>query len=217
MTLSDLAKKLRSLLSRSVEDSEIDEFLRILDEEILNTAALGDDQERRDFEEELQNIYGEDVDFYQLRTVEIFLDVLVHSRPILPATTVISNWFEVLIRPALRHPHLRPTTVEHAKELVIEALEEDDGNPDMVKNFRRRLVDLFLLDAFNESSGKDILEWAQLDETQKSKNIWWKNNLEDILIRHGLSRPSVSVVCRRHVCAKLITSVGAYGHHAGLL
>ncbi|KAL5529209.1 hypothetical protein ACEPAG_5183 [Sanghuangporus baumii] len=191
MTLPELAKRLRLLLSHSSEESEINDFLNVLDDEIRNATALDDDdQQRRDFEEELQNIYGEDVDFYQLQTVEVFLDVLVHSRPILPATTVISNWFEVLIRPALRDPRLRLTAVEHAKQLVIEALEEDEQDPDMVKNFRRRLVDLFLLDAFNESSGKDILEWAQLDDMQKSKNIWWKDNLEEILIRHGLSRPT---------------------------
>ncbi|EJD05853.1 uncharacterized protein FOMMEDRAFT_139182 [Fomitiporia mediterranea MF3/22] len=175
---------------KTADEAEIGEFLTLLDEEILQISASdGESSQRRDFEEELQSIYDEHVDFYRFQPVEIFLDVLAHARPILPVTTFIATWFDLLLRPALREPRLTSPAVERAKQLVIEALENDGEDPEMVTNFRKRLVDLYLLDALNESSGKDILEWAQLDEHQRNMNIWWKNNLEDILVTYGLAQP----------------------------
>lgn len=195
MSLTDLTKQLRQLLASPVDDAEVATFIGLLDEEILSISALDDEgQKHRDFEEELQSIYDEHVDFYSLQPVEIFLDVLVHARPILPSTIFISTWFDLLLRPALREPRLASSAVEHAKQLVIESLENDGDGHEIVINFRRRLVDLFLLDALNESSEKDILEWAQLDLEQRNKNLWWKNNLEEVLVRYGLVQPEVSSI-----------------------
>ena len=44
-------------------------------------------------------------------------------------------------------------------------------------------MDLYLLDAYNESSGDDVLEWAESDDAQKERTACWKTNLEDVLIR----------------------------------
>ena len=63
-----------------------------------------------------------------------------------------------------------------------------------VREFRRRLMDLYLLDAYNESSGEDVLEWAELDDAQKEAKACWKANLEDVLVRVGLQRPQVGLV-----------------------
>lgn len=195
MSLTELTKQLRQLLASPADDAEVATFIGLLDEEILSISALDDEgQKHRDFEEELQLIYGEHVDFYSLQPVEIFLDVLVHARSILPSTIFISTWFDLLLRPALREPRLASSAVEHAKQLVIESLENDGEGHEIVMNFRRRLVDLFLLDALNESSEKDILEWAQLDLEQRNKNLWWKNNLEEVLVRYGLVQPEVSSI-----------------------
>ena len=59
-------------------------------------------------------------------------------------------------------------------------------------DFRRRLMDLYLLDAFNESSGDDALEWAELEQSQREQKACWKANLEDVLVSVGLERPAVS-------------------------
>ena len=53
-------------------------------------------------------------------------------------------------------------------------------------------MDLYLLDAYNESSGEDVLEWAELSEEQRERKACWKTNLEDVLVKVGLQRPKVS-------------------------
>ena len=192
MPFTELLKRFRHLLSDSADINDIPDFINHLDEEVLNISSSDDDSHlRRDFEEELQAIYDKHVNFVQLRPVELFLSVLIHARPIFRTASFIVTWWDLLLRPALREPRLAPTAVEQAKQLVIESLENDEDDAEKVKNFRRRLVDLFLLDVLNESSGKDILEWAQLDEEQRGKNKWWKRNLEDILVRYGLVQPEV--------------------------
>ncbi|KAG6845739.1 hypothetical protein H0H87_005005, partial [Tephrocybe sp. NHM501043] len=120
---------------------------------------------------------------------EVFLAVLYHLEPILPATSVIS-WFDIVFRPALREPKLPTSSIKHAKELIITALlKTEEAYGEKVKEFRRRLMDLYLLDAFNESSGADVLEWAELDKAQRDKRSHWKRNLEDMLLSFGTKRP----------------------------
>ncbi|KAH8117372.1 Hamartin protein-domain-containing protein [Phellopilus nigrolimitatus] len=188
--LTELAKHLRRLLSEPSNDADLAEFLDFLDVKILDISSSDDaGQQQRDFEEELQVIFNEDVDYSRSQQAEIFLQTLLHARPILSFTSFIATWFDLLLRPALRDPRLSSSAVEHAKQFVIESLEGGGDKLEIVTNFRRRLLDLFLLDVFNESSGEDILEWAQLGEDQKEKHLWWKSNLEDILVGYGLLQP----------------------------
>ncbi|KAG6885982.1 hypothetical protein C0992_004746 [Termitomyces sp. T32_za158] len=126
-----------------------------------------------------------------MKSTEIFLAVLHHLNPILPPTSVIS-WFDIIFRPALREPKLPASSSKHAKELIVAALQKtEDAYEQKVKEFRRRLMDLYLLDAFNEGSGADVLEWAGLNEEQRNKRSHWKRNLEDILLKFGAKRPEV--------------------------
>ncbi|THH07304.1 hypothetical protein EW145_g3485 [Phellinidium pouzarii] len=190
--LTELTKELRNVLIATSDDKTRHELFDLLDSYILDISSSDADdisQKQPDFDEELQVVFNEDVDYSNLQQSEIFLEVLLHARPILPPTSFITTWFDLLLRPALREPRLAPSAVEHAKQLVLDSLEITGDGQGIVANFRRRLLDLFLLDVLNESSGKDILEWAQLDEGQKERNSWWKTNLEDILVRHGLLRP----------------------------
>jgi hypothetical protein len=117
--------------------------------------------------------------------------VLHHLRPILSSTSIIATWFDLVLRPALREPKLPTASVNYAKELIICAL-ENSQNSDKVREFRRRLLDLYLLDAFNEGSWDDVLEWAGLDQEQRDRVTHWKSNLDDLLIKFGLERPAVS-------------------------
>ncbi|KAI5124581.1 hypothetical protein M0805_003100 [Coniferiporia weirii] len=188
--LVELTGRLRRLLRDPLDDAALTGFLELLDAFILDTSAADEDgQIQLDFEEELQVVFNEDVDYSRLQQAELFLEVLLHARSILPPTSFIATWFDLLLRPALREPRLASSAVETAKRLVIESLEINGDGNEIVTNFRRRLLDLFLLDVLNESSGEDILEWAQLDEEQRGKNSWWKGNLEDILVNYGLLQP----------------------------
>lgn len=193
MSNIELSKQLRAILEPSLEATPLPEFLELVDVIVLEFSASEEPEPLLyQFEEDLQNIYDEAVDHASLYQLEVFLNVLIRLKPVLSSSTLISTWFDLLLRPALREPRLASLAVHQAKELVLAALERIEDSPEKVGEFRRRVMDLYLLDALNEGSGDDILEWAELDEDQREKRLWWKANLEDILVCFGLKRPTVS-------------------------
>lgn len=192
MSVTGISRQLRSLLADS-PGTPLAEVLLAVDSFVLEcSSSIEQDALLRNLDDELQCVHHDLVDHSSLRQTEVFLAVLHHLRPVLAATSVISTWFDLILRPAIREPKLPTAAVNHAKELIICALENVNGNQEKVGEFRRRLLDLYLHDAFNEGSGDDILEWADLNQHQKDKRAHWKSNLEDILVKYGLERPAVS-------------------------
>lgn len=162
--------------------------MNLTNEFVLECSSQNPHVQLSQLEEDLQKVLH-DVDHSALFQTEVLLDVLHHLGPILPPTSVIS-WFDIVLRPALREPKLPTATLNHAKDLIVFALRNtEDGFSDKVGDFRRRLLDLYLLDAFNEGSGDDLLEWAELDEEQREKRTHWKCNLEDLLLKFATERP----------------------------
>lgn len=145
-------------------------------------------------EEELQAVHQEVVDYSSLRQLEVFLVVLFHLKPYLRLTSIF-YWWDIVLRPALREPKLGPAAVNQAKELVLITLKKTEENiTPKLRDFWRRLFDLYLFDAPNESFGDDIddiLEHAELDVDQSDRRTCWKANLEDILLRFGNEYPQV--------------------------
>ena len=187
-TSSTLSRQIRSTLEDTPDALSLNDLLSIIDEFIADCT-----QEKEpeilifQLEEDLHSIHHEVVDYACVLQIEIFLAVLHHFSlavlhhlpPLLPPTSVIS-WFELVLRPALREPKLPNQAVCHAKELVILALQNtDEVYSDKVGDFRRRLVELYLLDAFNDGSGDDALEWAEFNAEEREKRTHWKHNLED--------------------------------------
>ncbi|KAI6045663.1 hypothetical protein EDC04DRAFT_3136979 [Pisolithus marmoratus] len=141
-------------------------------------------------EEELQAIHNDVVDHTSLGHTEIFLGILYGLRSLLSSTSIISTWFDLALRPALREPKLPTASVSYAKELIISAATHvDERHPDKALEFRRRLLELYLLDTSVENSGDDVLEWADLDQKQRDQKSHWKSNLEDVLVKFGLQCP----------------------------
>jgi hypothetical protein len=182
---STLARSFRAHLENKASSPPLAAVLNLADEFVLETPDSIDQ-----LEQELERIHDELVDHATLYPSEAFLAVLFHLLPILRQKSVISTWFDLLLRPALREPKLSTAASSHAKLIVLSALDEESS--DIVANFRRRLFDLYLLDAFNEGSGADVIEWAQLTPEQRAQKSKWKANLEDILLRFGKSKPQVS-------------------------
>jgi len=157
------------------------------------------------FHDELEATFRDSVDYSNVRQVETFLTILHHLAPVMSPTSIIS-WFEVIFRPALREPRLATTPLNYAKELIVQALKINQGvysdaTPNLterVTGFRRRLYELYLLDAFNEGSKDDVLEWTSLEEEERQKLSCWKENLEDILIRYGSENPEVNLFMTYH-------------------
>jgi hypothetical protein len=203
---SPLARQVRSVLVGAPDALPISEFLGNVDEFVLECSSSPEPEVLLfHLEEELQKILHEVTDYSSLYQTEIFLAILYHLDPVLPSTFVIS-WFDLLLRPALREPKLPTTAVTHAKELIVGALQKTQSDyPERVGDFRRRLLELYLLDAFNESSGDDVIEWAEIGEEEREKRTRWKTNLEDILVKYGNERPEVRILsCTRiNSCAYL--------------
>lgn len=191
MQSASLARHVRSVLESLPEALPRHELLNLTNEFVLECSSQNPHVQLSQLEEDLQKVLH-DVDHSALFQTEVLLDVLHHLGPILPPTSVIS-WFDIVLRPALREPKLPTATLNHAKDLIVFALRNtEDGFSDKVGDFRRRLLDLYLLDAFNEGSGDDLLEWAELDEEQREKRTHWKCNLEDLLLKFATERPQVS-------------------------
>ncbi|EDR10962.1 uncharacterized protein LACBIDRAFT_293458 [Laccaria bicolor S238N-H82] len=185
-----LAGQVRSVLEGAPDALPISEFLGNVDEFVLECSSSPEPEVLLfHLEEEFQKIFHEVTDYSSLYQTEIFLAILYHLDPVLPSISVIS-WFDLLLRPALREPKLPTIAVTHAKELIIGALQKtQSGYSEMVGDFRRRLLELYLLDAFNESSGDDAVEWAEIGEEEREKRTRWKVNLEDILVKYGSEQP----------------------------
>ncbi|TFK27367.1 hypothetical protein FA15DRAFT_679018 [Coprinopsis marcescibilis] len=193
MAKGNLIRSLRSVLENPQESSPLHEVLEQVDEFVLECTS-GSSKEPAEvllhnFDQELQSLHHEVIDYSSTYHTEVFLAVLYHLGSILPPTSVIS-WFDLVLRPALREPKLPTVSLNHAKELIISALQKtQDVYTQRVQDFRRRLLELYLLDAYNESSESDALEWAELKEEEQVKRTRWKHNLQDILVSYGHERP----------------------------
>ncbi|KAL4067863.1 Hamartin protein-domain-containing protein [Scleroderma citrinum] len=140
-------------------------------------------------EEELQTIHNDTVDHTLLCHTEIFLGVLYRLRSILSSTSLISTWFDVVLRPALREPKLPTLSAKYAKELIISAAKNvDERYPDSAPGFQRKLLELYLQDLSIENAD-GVLEWAELDQKNKDRRSLWRSNLEDVLVKFGLQCP----------------------------
>jgi hypothetical protein len=190
----DLSRQIRLTLETVPDALSLTELLALTDDWVLDcTASAEPDALLFQLEEELQAIHHDVVDHSSRQQTEVVLGVLYHLSPVLPSISVISSWFDLILRPALRDPRLSTTAVNHAKGLVISALvKSDEKCRGKIAEFRQRLLDLYMLDTFNAGSGYDVLEWAGLDEQETEKRTCWKSNLEDILLRFGIERPQVS-------------------------
>ncbi len=157
MSTVDVLKHLKALLSSSSEAPSLKEILQEVDVNVLHQSSSDE------FLEELQIIYHDHVHYADIHQLTVFVEVLHHLQSLLSSSSIISTWFDLVLRPALRDPSLALAVIDHAKDLILIALEKAEDSPEKVGEFRRRVVDLYLLDALNEGSSDDVLEWAELD------------------------------------------------------
>lgn len=189
--MPNVAHQVRLTLSNDPGGLPLTDLLSVVDEFVLECASEEPGYVLLELEEELLEIYRDGLVYTTLEQTEIFLAVLYHLGPVLPSTSVIS-WFDLVLRPALREPKLPTAAVNHVKELILSSLKDvNETYSEKVKDFRRRLLELYLLDAFNEGSGEDILEWAELSQEDRFKRTHWKYNLEDIILSFGNGSPEV--------------------------
>lgn len=197
MSITALSHQVRIILEEAPDDARLEQVLQAVDDFVRECAASKEpDVLLFQLEEELQSFHSDTITHNSLQYTEVLLAILFRLRPLLTSISLISTWFDLVLRPALREPRLSTPAANHAKELIISAaVKTDEKYPEKVANFRRRLLDLYVLDAYNEGSGDDLLEWAELDQEQREKRSLWKFNLEDVLVKSGLRQPQVYDSC----------------------
>lgn len=194
-TTAALVRALSSVLDNAPDAPSLPELLRLVDQLVEEAPQSLDDREALalELDEEMVSCDIVAIDYSSIYQLEVLLAFDYHLLPILPPTAVIS-WFDSVLRPALREPHLPTASLNHAKEIIISALQKtQDAYLTRVGDFRRRLLELYLLDAYNEVSGYDVLEWAGLSEDERERRTRWKTNLQDILIGYGHEVPEASI------------------------
>ncbi|KAG8983797.1 hypothetical protein FRB90_005760, partial [Tulasnella sp. 427] len=140
-----------------------------------------------ELEEYLQEISTSSIDVNNTIQFAGFISVLHALLPILPPSSVITTWFDLVLRSSFRTPKLPRPSVREAKELVLHGL-SDDAHP-KTASFRRMLVDLYLLDVVNESSKEDVMEHMAMNQAEQEKQRCWKVNLEETLLADAIQRP----------------------------
>ncbi|KAI0273559.1 hypothetical protein BC834DRAFT_214188 [Gloeopeniophorella convolvens] len=190
MSTTDLSRQLRLFFEGSPQALPAPDVYTLVDDFVIDCSTSEEPEVLiYKLEDELQAI-RDALDLTECTQTEAFLTVLRHLEPILPSTSLISTWFDLVLRPALREPRLSHAAVALAKDLVVVALEKSDNRyPEKQGEFRRRILDLYLLDAFNEASAEDVLEWADLPKDQRDRRNVWKENLEDVLVAFGMDQP----------------------------
>ena len=179
----DLIRAVRLASENATDAPTLIEIASAAEDYVAEYSASPDsDKLISSFEQELQAVHRDVLDYSSLSQLEVFLVVLSHIKPFLTPTSLI-YWWEIVLRPALREPKLGASAVNHAKDLVITILRRTEENYiQKIRDFRRQLFDLYLLDAHDEGFGNEVLE---LDVDQRDRRTCWKLNLEDILLQFG--------------------------------
>jgi hypothetical protein len=190
--MTDISRQLRLYLERSPQALSPQDVYVLLDNFVSDcNASEKPEVSICNLENELQ-VIRDTLDLSECAQTEDLLCVLRHLEPVLSSTSLISTWFDLALRTALREPRLSQKALTQAKDLVIIALEKPDNrDPEIQGEFRRRILDLYLLDASNEADPEDVLEWADLPGEQRDQRRIWKENLEDILVVFGMDQPEV--------------------------
>ncbi|KZV97656.1 hypothetical protein EXIGLDRAFT_832683 [Exidia glandulosa HHB12029] len=102
---------------------------------------------------------------------------------------VVSTWTELALQAVLKHTRLDSQTLQAAKELAVGALAGPDDAL-YVSEYRKRVFQLYLLDAPSDTSGPDAVDSAAMDEAEKESKKVWKENLGDILIAFAMRNPN---------------------------
>ena len=200
MSDADLFLGLKDLIDSSFNPDVRKNLLDQVDAKTANLTTL-DSQARDTFynalDERLQALYHEPGEIGTGQGIQLFVELLYDLKPILCPTLLISNWFDTVLRPALRDESLPFNILDRARKLVIFALVESHTS-DTTRSFRRRVLDHYLEDGPNATSQEEISDFSSHAEEERLKRDYWRGNLEDVLVKCCLIRPTVRILYHEH-------------------
>lgn len=202
MDVKDVSQRIRV----AFEDPEAPELSDVLESigTFVNN-ALADDNEEVDttpdagpivtlFETDLFNIYENAVDHSSKQHLEAFLSILIKLGPLLPSSSVIT-WFDYL-RPTLKDPRLSGEATSGLRAFIVSALKDAHSAESRSRDFRKRVFELYLLDASSGRTAEDTVEELNLDDEERERKRVWKENLEHILLTDAGDHPMVRLLSR---------------------
>lgn len=122
--------------------------------------------------------------------VEVFVSILHAFIPVSQPVYIITCWWDLVLRAALRDPRLSAKALQEVKAITLHGLIPDSPK---APEFRKRVIQLFLLDVHDEISRGDALEHATMSADEKRIQHLWKHNLGDILDKFYVQRSEVSL------------------------
>ena len=173
----DISRRIRAALDSSSPTKSLPEVLTVIDDFVqqqqeTDLAVL--DQ----LQSEVESMYKELVDHSLPANVEAFVSILHAFLPVFKPIDVITCWWDLLLRAALRDPRLPAKALQQVKVITLRGLLPDSPK---VPEFRRRIIQLYLLDVHDEISRRDVLEHATMNTNERRIQQLWKRNLGDIL------------------------------------
>ncbi|KIJ39318.1 hypothetical protein M422DRAFT_257931 [Sphaerobolus stellatus SS14] len=182
---ADLSRRIRAVLASDNPASKSPDLFAAI-AAFVATDEAHDVLHLHQLRDELETLYGDVVDHSSAAKVEGFVAILHAFLPVSRPLYVITHWWDLVLRAALRDWRLSPLAVNQAKELALLGFTEDSAKG---AEFRKRVVELYLLDAYDEHSGEDALEQAKYPQEERKGLQFWKDNLRDILERLCLRQP----------------------------
>lgn len=156
--------------------------------------------------DDIESMYQDLVDHSSTTKLERFIAILHAFLPIFRPIYVVTHWWDLVLRAALRNPRLSSKAIQHAKAITLHGLVLESSK---VTEFRKRIIELFLLDAYDESSRCDALEQATMSAEERRIQQFWKHNLGALLEQLSIKRPEVcDLVLKKYLYVSYFFSTG---------
>lgn len=173
----DISRRIRVALDSDSPTKNLTEVINAIDafvqqQQEIDLAVL--DQ----LQGEVESIYKELVDHSLPANVEAFVSILHGFLPVFKPINVITCWWDLVLRAALRDPRLPAKALQQVKAITLHGLIPDSPK---APEFRKRIIELYLLDVHDEISRRDVLEHATMSANERRIQQLWKHNLGNIL------------------------------------
>ncbi|GJJ10033.1 hypothetical protein Clacol_004259 [Clathrus columnatus] len=187
MSSSDISKRIRTALSNDFSEKLFTDSLNSISSFVIQQSPPDSVAVLDQLRDDLQSIYRDLVDHSSSTKLERFIAILHSFLPIFRPIYVVTHWWDLVLRAALRNPRLSGKALQQVKDITLHGLILESSK---VTEFRKRMIELFLLDAYDESSGCDALEQATMSAEERRILHFWKQNLGDLLEQLSIERPT---------------------------
>ena|ERR1700761_6070593 len=194
MSSSQLAQNIKQTLEHRVPLDALPTLLTAVNTFVAEVSSFSKDRNAPTLDDVLRRVYDEDYDESVTSHVVVFLATLNALDNLLPTSSLVSIWFELILLPALRNPNLPQSAVQHAQYLVLKVINHPSPVPqDKVVEFQSRIMQLYLEEFYNSNSNNDTVESgaATIDQQTRLMRACWRKNLESLAISFSASNPHV--------------------------